>query len=1031
MKRFFAFAGLMTAAAISLTNCQPKEIGLDQVPSASKTIYITAGTAADTKTTNDGMHTFWEAADTMNVFCKASGDYVNLGKAKVAEGAGTGSATFEITVPDGNSLPSGAATWYAFFPYQKKMESPDGTTGYTYLGHSKGVTQDGFGSKAHLCGNVCPMYGVAEGNGPTVSLTMKQLTSVVEFNVKNSTGKEIIVNSITLTASEDIVGTYYFNFSGNDVVYTPSGESYVYKSATVNLEDSTLGAGDTGKVYLPIKPYTQEGVFKVVVSFTVEGVATSQTIELTPTGDKAKFVAGKIKPVGIELKAADTSAKTIAQVLAGEVGKTYLVENAIVTIVYHSGYFINDGTGTILVYLGADPTVKPGDKLKVNGATSTYNGMLQFNKPDNVDVVSSGNAVSLPTPSAWTASNLSAGEAVCEYVSLTATVTAVGSPAYKASSATVEGATNTISLYPGFVPEVTVAKDKKYNMTGYIYGFDKGKYYYYIDKAEEVGAGPQVEESSVVFDFKEGLSDITGLEAPAAGEPGMPVTSFSKDGVTVTAYNGFPKGNTPVRIYLSTGATPAYSLRTYEGAALVITAPAGKNITKVSGVGSCTSSLGDGQKSAVVTLTCTGGATVNKMTVTLDNDTVVPGVGGGAAKMNADASSSNTVDIVLGGFSSAPSLSATADGTVVTSASVGSITASGATVTFAMSSNVGDEVRSGSITVKSGDYTGVINVYQAKADFNVSRSEVYLDAKAGKATTLTVKSDKSWTVEISGSGFTVSPDNFDPTDTNSTSVSVTADANNTTDKQLSLGTFTVKRSDNLTKTVTVYQNSAKLAAPVITLNPNGAAGKITATWDAVKNADGYRYNIYEDGTAMATPEETTETSVEFDGLTVGKTYTVYVTAVGDGDPYIDSDEATASVKLTSESVKTVTISGTLTKESDDVYSLTTSDGIKITQRKVSGTTAVNTSYLEVNKLRVYVGHTLEFSGKTIKKIEFTNTASYAGGNGTTVNTGTWTRQENCIWEGESNSIVITNAKGSEDSSNIQFRPTGMKVTFVE
>ena len=995
MKRFFAFAGLMTAAAISLTNCQPKEIGLDQVPSANKTIYITAGTAADTKTTNDGMHTFWEAADTMNVFCKASGDYVNLGKAKVAEGAGTSSATFEITVPDGSSLPSGAATWYAFFPYQKKMVSPDGTTGYTYLGHSKGVTQDGFGSKAHLCGNVCPMYGVAEGNGSTVSLTMKQLASVIEFNVKNSTGKEIIVKSITVTASEDIVGTYYFNFSGNDVVYTPSGELYVYKSATVNLEDSTLGAGESGKVYLPIKPYTQTGVFKVVVNCTVGGNDATANFELNPTGSKAVFQAGKIKPVALDITTLDTGGNTVAEAQA-EAG-SYTLKNVQVTSIVTRNVFVTDATGTILVYTTADTAsgLAVGDYVDVTGNTKAYNNLMEFDSP-TITKVSSGSVNMSATT--WSDTQMAGAynNAQVAYVTYQATFTA-------ARNATIPG--SEAILYTTNASGVSITADKVYKVTGYVYGWTDYKkndtvtkeVCMYVETAEEVGSGPQVEESSVVFDFNEGL-DAMGLSAPAAGEPGLAVDSFTQDGVTVTVYNS--NNGTPARIYLGTGTDPKTSFRTYKGNAVVISAPAGKNITKVSGIGSSESSLGDGEKSSVVTLVCTGGATVNKLTVSLDTDTVVPGIGGARTKVSATASSGNTVNLVLGGFASAPSLSATPDGTVVTSASV-----SGSTVTYAVSANLGSEDREGTITVKSGDYSATVTVYQVKADFNVSRDEIYLDAKAGVSTTFTVKSDQDWSAALSGSGFTVSPDSFSYDGENkSVTVSVSADANNASADQIELGSFVINRTDGVSsKVIKVYQKSAKLATPEITLTPDGANGKITASWKAVPGASEYNYAIEENGVSMGPPETTNELSVEITGLTAGKTYKVYVMAIGDGNPYMDSAQGVAEIELSaSSSSETIDFS---TKGYSNAELVESVSGSSFTVSFNKGTASNDPKYFTTGTaIRVYGGGTFTVSSsKTIKSIDLTF-GSGDGSNEITVNTGSYAAN---TWSGSSNSVVFS------------------------
>ena len=123
-----------------------------------------------------------------------------------------------------------------------------------------------------------------------------------------------------------------------------------------------------------------------------------------------------------------------------------------------------------------------------------------------------------------------------------------------------------------------------------------------------------------------------------------------------------------------------------------------------------------------------------------------------------------------------------------------------------------------------------------------------------------------------------------------------------------------------------------------------------------------------------------------------------------------------------------TITGTFTKDDSGNLVLTTNSGITITQAKGNGT-APNESYSTATSLRVYVGNTLSFTGKTITKIVFTHTGSYNGGSATTSNVGTYTRgNTSSTWEGEASSVVITNAKGTE-SNNIQLRPTKIVVTY--
>ena len=74
------------------------------------------------------------------------------------------------------------------------------------------INQDGFDNMSALSRTACPMYGVAKGKTASeVNVPMKQLASVIEFNITNNTGSALIVNSVTLNATEDIVGTYYYD----------------------------------------------------------------------------------------------------------------------------------------------------------------------------------------------------------------------------------------------------------------------------------------------------------------------------------------------------------------------------------------------------------------------------------------------------------------------------------------------------------------------------------------------------------------------------------------------------------------------------------------------------------------------------------------------------------------------------------------------------------------------------------------------------------------------------------------------------
>ena len=146
------------------------------------------------------------------------------------------------------------------------------------------------------------------------------------------------------------------------------------------------------------------------------------------------------------------------------------------------------------------------------------------------------------------------------------------------------------------------------------------------------------------------------------------------------------------------------------------------------------------------------------------------------------------------------------------------------------------------------------------------------------------------------------------------------------------------------------------------------------------------------------------------------------------------DDATLTETVTCRQMKKAsggtneTLAGTFTMV-DGSLVLTTSSGLTVTQAKVSGSTNVNEGYNTPSTLRVYKGHALSFSGKTITKIAITvNGNNY--GNSLNANCGTLTPTTSSggtiIWEGESDSVTITNVASG---SNVQLRPASIVVTY--
>ena len=278
----------MLAATFTLTNCA-KEIDAPVVETEGVPFEIVASTV-DTKTVNDGMSTKWASGDKINLFHAEAGvaTYVNDNYFTVND-VETGLFKGELK----SELEAGKSyDWYALYPYSDKITTPgQKTAGFMYIGYSSGLNQKGYDSMASLKGSVCPLYGVATAvaAGERPSMTMHHLSSVVAINVTNDTDEPLTITTASLTAEEDLVGSYYIDVTKSPVEYTPSDANYVKKTATVNVSEGTaLAKGESAVLYLAIKPFTAAAGKELILS--VNGYEKP----LTMTEDVV-FSAGKVK----------------------------------------------------------------------------------------------------------------------------------------------------------------------------------------------------------------------------------------------------------------------------------------------------------------------------------------------------------------------------------------------------------------------------------------------------------------------------------------------------------------------------------------------------------------------------------------------------------------------------------------------------------------------------------------------------------------------------------------------------------------
>lgn len=255
MRKSFVYAAGLMCLALSITDCQ-KEL-VDQTTPASEPNFELFAQPVTTKTANNGLDTKWVANDAINVFHAEAGStaYDSDGRFTVKD---IETGRFDGTVSKSLSADK-SYDWYAFYPYTSQISTPgDREVGWVTVGGTS-QTQTGNGSRAHLAGESCPLYGIASNvaSDKVPSISMNHLTSVIKVSVTNNSGEDLTVSSVSFTGTEDIVGTYFINFAASPVSYKSSGNAYVSSTASLTVSNGeALANGSSADFYIALKPFT-------------------------------------------------------------------------------------------------------------------------------------------------------------------------------------------------------------------------------------------------------------------------------------------------------------------------------------------------------------------------------------------------------------------------------------------------------------------------------------------------------------------------------------------------------------------------------------------------------------------------------------------------------------------------------------------------------------------------------------------------------------------------------------------------------
>lgn len=170
-------------------------------------------------------------------------------------------------------------------------------------------------------------------------------------------------------------------------------------------------------------------------------------------------------------KAVEPPLSSIADVISKPVDEMYKISGQVVAI-HTKGFLVKDNTGIILVFQKGH-TVKTGDKVTVEGPTTEYGGMKQFDGSSEV-TVSGNSAVSQPTPEEFKAAQFESyvNNPSIRYVTYTGTLNSVRDEIYQwhnnvvIPGTTVQGAIS----YPVDELNITKFEGAEIIVTGYLVG---------------------------------------------------------------------------------------------------------------------------------------------------------------------------------------------------------------------------------------------------------------------------------------------------------------------------------------------------------------------------------------------------------------------------------------------------------------------------------------------------------------------------------------------------------------------------------
>lgn len=277
---------------------------------------------------------------------------------------------------------------------------------------------------------------------------------------------------------------------------------------------------------------------------------------------------------------------SISSVIAAGAGAATVQGTIVAT--YARGFLVNDGTGTILVYLGEDKGYSEGDVVKVSGETTLYAGLLQFPNTSTIEKVGTA-AVNHPSVSEMNGAAMDSylESPSVKYIRYRGVLTIDGYY-YNVEIDGAETAVGSIS-YPKEGLIDASLNGKEVIVTGYAIGVSRSEFVNTMAISVEAadgsttpdeGEGEEGEDNNddasgdaTIFDFTNPTAltpSVTPAEIEEGATQGAGVEfneiTFTNGNVSIKVAQG--AAGTPVRFWTKTDGT--VELRTYKNSKITI-----------------------------------------------------------------------------------------------------------------------------------------------------------------------------------------------------------------------------------------------------------------------------------------------------------------------------------------------------------------------------------------------------------------------------------------------------------------------------